>query len=87
MRDGWMFCVNARKTQGWDAFVSESDGLDDTAFIAEICRRAVGRAPSADTRDHLLGQLGSGRMTRQQAAKHVFESPERLYYTARQAGL
>jgi hypothetical protein len=87
MQDRWMFWLNARKTSGWDDFVTESDGLDDAAFIAEIYRHAVGHEPKADTRDHLLRQLRLRRMTRQQAAKHVFESPERLYHVAAQAGL
>jgi hypothetical protein len=85
--DAWMFRVHARKTRGWDDFVYETDHLDDTAFIAEIYRQAVGHEPKADTRDYLLRQLRLRRMTRQQAAKHLFESSERLYYTATRAGL
>jgi hypothetical protein len=87
MRDGWMFCVNARKNKGWDDFVFGLDHLADEPFIAEIYRHAVGREPSADTRDYLLRQLRLRWMTRQLAAKHLFESPERLFYTAARAGL
>jgi len=85
--DRWMFCVDAHKASGWDDFAYACDALDDGAFIAEIYRHAVGRAPSSDTRDYLLHQLQTRRMTRQQAAKHLFESSERLYYVAAQAGL
>lgn len=87
IEDRWMFRVHAHKANGWDDFVADSDGLDDAAFVDELHRRAVGREPKPDTRAYLLYQLHIRRMTRQQAAKHLFETSERLFYTADQAGL
>ena len=87
MIDGWMFRVIARKISEWDDFAFKSDHLDDERFIEEIYRRAVGHKSRSETRGYLLRQLRLRRMTRQQAAKHLFESSERLYYAADQAGL
>lgn len=86
--DGWMFRVIARKASAWDGFLRRHGNNDDDEwFVQDLFLEAFGREPDWQGRTHMMAELEAGRMTRREAAKYIFRSPERLLATAALHGL
>jgi hypothetical protein len=83
----WLLSAHARKLTGWDDFLPDVANLDNEKFVQHIFRRAFGHEPEEATQGFLLHHLNKKTMTRRQAAKHLFEAPDRLLSSARRAGL
>lgn len=85
--DGWLLSVDAVKTMSWTSVVRESKGLSDDRFVTDLYRAAFDRDADDNGRTYLTTELKRRRMTRRDAARHLYSSPERLFRTAQQAGL
>jgi hypothetical protein len=85
--DGWLLSVDAVKTEAWTGVVTASAGRRDNVFVTELYQAAFGRDVDDNGLTYLTTELKAGRMTRRDAARHIYSSPERLFRTAERAGL
>lgn len=85
--DGWLLGVTGVKTWSWNELVAGCDGHSDREFVREIYSSAFDREPDDNGMQFLTTELKRKRMTRRDAARHLFGSPERLFRTAARHGL
>lgn len=86
LRDKWLFYVDARKVDDWAKVVDNYKGKTDEEFVDVAFRAAFNRPAEGDGAVHLQNMLKNQEMTRLDALKHLYKSPERLYYVAEQHG-
>jgi hypothetical protein len=82
--DDWLFYIDCHKVSDWTKVLHDNRNKSDKAFTTAIFKSAFGRKPDADGQTHILEGLRTNSLSREQAVKHLFSSPERLFYTAKQ---
>lgn len=87
LRDKWLFHVRAHLGYDWTAIVEDHADKSDDEFTEIIFQEAFGRKPDKLGGAHIKGALANGSQNRLEALKHLMQSPERLYYTAKQNNL
>lgn len=89
LQDNWLFHVECHKVSDWTSVVKKNNKKNTRDFLTEIFKAALGRVPDfgglAET--HLEQELEAKKITRKEAAKHLFQSRERLYYIATENNL
>jgi hypothetical protein len=74
--DEWMFTVDATKVFSWSGW--SMDTLSTPEFVLELFERALARTPSdLELRSWIL-DIDAHHLSRKEAARHVFNSHERL---------
>ena len=85
-RDKWLFSVDAHKASDWTKVIRDNKHKSDEHFTHSLFAEAFGREPDDLGGNHIRQGLAEKRMSRLEAAKHIYQSPERLYYTAKLHG-
>jgi hypothetical protein len=83
-RDQWLFHVDCHKKENWMDVITENKKADDETYVTAIFNAAFGRKPDELGGQYIRNALKNKELTRKQAAKHLFQSRERLYYIASQ---
>ena len=84
---GWLLGVDAVKSLDWEAAVGIDERAKHADFVQALYPTALGREADRDGLTYLTTELKTGRMTRHDAARHLYGSPERLFVTASSHGL
>lgn len=85
--DGWLLAVDGVKTTSWTSIIEELTGHSDVDFVNALYPFALQREPDANGMTYMTTELAAQRITRRDAARHLFGSAERLFRTAEQHGL
>ena len=85
--DKWLFSVDAHKTFNWADVVEDNRRKDNVTYTRSLFQTALGRDPDDLGGQYIIQGLNAGTMSRRYAARHLFESYERLLVTAKRHGL
>lgn len=83
LKDKWLFHIYCHKATDWKKVIQKTADKDNGYFTQAVFNDVFGRDPDEVGGAHILGGLNSGKLTREAATKHLYSSPERLYYTAK----
>ncbi len=83
-KDKWLFHVLAKKAYDWTDVITKNAKLNNQEYTDVLFDNAFGRKPDNLGGTHILQGLESGELSRYDAAKHLLQSRERLYYVAKQ---
>lgn len=82
LKDKWLFHVDCHKVSDWKKVIQKTVDKDDEYFTKALFKDAFDREPDAAGGQYILDALRTKTLNREEAAKHLYASPERLYFTA-----